>query len=628
VHIDREATLKSAEKLLRQGKLEAAIAEYVRLTTAQPGDWTSVNALGDLYLRAGQGDRAVAQFARVGEHLVREGAFAKASAVYKKILRISPDDPRGVRGLALATEKQEARSPRRGAAAMAPDDADARMQAARDAQDASDVGRACSLLMEAAALYETQGRPSDALAAVAEASSIDPSNAGFRGRLLQMLIAQGELVQARYIARAVPELVMVAEAFEGMGRRTEALDTIAEAALLDPDNGSLRERVLQQFVDAGEIDRARRLARTPSDLLIVAEALNRQSRGSEVLEVVAEAVEREPQNVALREQLVSSCLAAGDLERAQESARTSRDWMLLAQALQRQGQAGDALAAMHEATQRDPHDAALHAEFVQACIAAGDMAQARHEARTKGEIVEVADALDVRGDADAALQMRADALRRDPDDPGLRVRLIRDYMRAGDRDRAHALLTIDVAGEDAELITLLARLEFGIGRLEEGRRALNHLLAVRSDRRDDLLALSGELALAGHTDAAFVCAELSAEAAAASGDSDRAAAGLRQFLEAAPRHVHALMKLIEVCVDAGLDEGMIAAQGQLADAYLAAGQAADARIIAEDLVLRAPWERASIERCLRALALCQDPDPERTIADLLAADSSFAFEDL
>jgi tetratricopeptide (TPR) repeat protein len=628
VHIDREATLKSAEKLLRQGKLDGAIAEYVRLVTAQPGDWTSVNALGDLYVRAGQMERAVAQFSRVGEHLVREGAFARASAVYKKILRISPDDPRGVRGLALAAEKQEARSPRRGAGAMAPDDADARMLAARDAQDASDVGRACSLLLEAAALYEAQGRPADALAAVAEASSIDPSNAELRGRMLRMLIAQGELVQARYVARVVPELVTVAEAFETMGRRAEALDTIAEAAVLDSDNGSLRERVLHQFVEAGEIERARRLARTPADLLIVAEALNRQSRGSEVLEVVAEAVEREPQNIALREQLVTSCLAAGDLGRAQESARTPRDWMLLAQALEQQGRPADALAAMHEATQRDPHDAALHAEFVQACIAAGNMAQARHEARTKSEIVEVADALEARGDADAALQMRADALRRDPDDPQLRVRLIRDYMRAGDRDRAHALLTIDVAGDDAELVTLLARLEFGIGRLEEGRRALNHLLAVRGDRRDDLLALSRELAADGHTDAAFICSELFAETAIASGDVKAAAAGLQEFLQRSPRHVPALMRLIEVCVDAGLDEPMTAAQGQLADAYLAAGQATDARIIAEDLVLRAPWERASVERCLRALALCQDPDPERTIADLLAAESSFAFEDL
>ena len=50
--IDREATLKQADKLIKQGKLDAAIAEYVRLIDDQPQDWTTINALGDLYLRA------------------------------------------------------------------------------------------------------------------------------------------------------------------------------------------------------------------------------------------------------------------------------------------------------------------------------------------------------------------------------------------------------------------------------------------------------------------------------------------------------------------------------------------------------------------------------------------------
>ena len=54
VAIDRDATLKQAEKLLRQGKLDGAIEEYVRLVDDQPQDWNSINALGDLYVRAGK----------------------------------------------------------------------------------------------------------------------------------------------------------------------------------------------------------------------------------------------------------------------------------------------------------------------------------------------------------------------------------------------------------------------------------------------------------------------------------------------------------------------------------------------------------------------------------------------
>ena len=52
--LDREDTLKKAEKLLRQGRLENAIAEYLRLVEDQPRDWNTANTLGDLYARANQ----------------------------------------------------------------------------------------------------------------------------------------------------------------------------------------------------------------------------------------------------------------------------------------------------------------------------------------------------------------------------------------------------------------------------------------------------------------------------------------------------------------------------------------------------------------------------------------------
>ena len=85
--VNRDATLKKAETLLRQGKLAGAIEEYVRLVEDQPTDWNSINALGDLYARAGDVDRAVAQFTAVADHLYDEGFYPKASALYKKALK-------------------------------------------------------------------------------------------------------------------------------------------------------------------------------------------------------------------------------------------------------------------------------------------------------------------------------------------------------------------------------------------------------------------------------------------------------------------------------------------------------------------------------------------------------------
>lgn len=56
---DREGTLRKAEKLLRQGKLDLAIAEYRAVIDDQPADWNTANTFGDLYVRAGQVDRAM-----------------------------------------------------------------------------------------------------------------------------------------------------------------------------------------------------------------------------------------------------------------------------------------------------------------------------------------------------------------------------------------------------------------------------------------------------------------------------------------------------------------------------------------------------------------------------------------
>lgn len=687
--IDRDSALKNAEKLLRAGKLEAAIVEYVRIVTDHPRDWSSVNALGDLYVRAGQPDRAVGQFIRVADHLRREGAIPRAAAVYKKILRIVPDDPRAVRGLAAITE-QKAETTRAARAAAEPersDDPDAKMKAARDAQDREDPERACELLVEAADLYLARGKRDDALAAIAEASGVDPSNAQLRQRMLQMLIDQGDIAQARYVARVVPEFLMVADAYEQKGNHAIALDIIAEAAAFDPENAGLRERVVREFVAGGEFDRARQLARSTAELLIVAEALGKQNRSAEVLDVIGEAVQREPDNTPLREQFIQACVGVGEMDRAKTLARTSGDWLILAGGFRQQGQPARALDAMREATERDPHNERLHTEFVRAAMEAGELGLARGAARTAAELLAVADALQQRGDAagarqartealrhdpqnadlraqlirecvatgdvdqarflartpaellaiaaqlDAqgrsaeALEMRAEAVDRDPSDRALRTSIIQECIRIGDMERARRFLTIETAGDDPELLRVLARLEFDAGRLEEGRAVLERLVIARPERRDDLIILSCELADARRVEPAFACADAFASLAALGGDWEGAAAGLQEFVTRVPHHIPALMKLIDVCVDGSLDGTMYAVQKQLTDAYLAAGQGAEARVIAEDLVLREPWVRANVDRCRRALTMTGAHEPDRAIADLLSADSAISLDD-
>jgi tetratricopeptide (TPR) repeat protein len=85
-------THRGIQRLLRRGDLDSAISRYVALVEANPADWTSVNALGDLYARNGNAHHAIAQFTRAADHFHAEGFLPKAAALYRKILKLRHDD--------------------------------------------------------------------------------------------------------------------------------------------------------------------------------------------------------------------------------------------------------------------------------------------------------------------------------------------------------------------------------------------------------------------------------------------------------------------------------------------------------------------------------------------------------
>jgi tetratricopeptide (TPR) repeat protein len=69
-----------------------AIPEYITHLERDPDDWTAVNGLAELYLRIGEDEAALTLLGRLGGHLQQEGFLARAAAVFKRVLRIRPDD--------------------------------------------------------------------------------------------------------------------------------------------------------------------------------------------------------------------------------------------------------------------------------------------------------------------------------------------------------------------------------------------------------------------------------------------------------------------------------------------------------------------------------------------------------
>ena len=408
--LDREDTLKKAEKLLRQGRLDGAIAEYVRIVAEFPRDWNTANALGDLYARGGQTEKAAEQYARIADHLMQEGFYSKAAALYKKLLKVRPDDENTQLQLAEISAKQ-------------------------------------GLLVDAKSYF-------------------------------------GAVVSKR----------------RARGDRAGTAEIVIRLGTLDPADIEARMAAAATVAEMGDEDGAAARYREIHDDL-------------------------------------------------REKGRTE-----------------EALAALREAVRLNPYD---------------------------------------------------------NDGRGI---LARALVEAGDLEAARSYLDRETAGSDPALLMALAEIELRSGSLDAARALLPELLASDKVLRTPLIDLAWSLT-GTHQESAFTCADAVVDDYIAQGQFDEAGAVLQEFVVRVPRHVPALLKLIEVCVDGGFESTMYEAQTQLTDAYLESGQASEARVVAEDLVAREPWEKAHIERFRSALVMLRVPDPDTLIAERLSGQSPFMATD-
>jgi tetratricopeptide (TPR) repeat protein len=88
---DKIKAMKNAERFLSQGKLRAAIGEYKKVIDDNPKDFSTLNIMGDLYVKNSESKEAVNCYRQVAEHYYGQGFANKAIAIYNKIARLEPD---------------------------------------------------------------------------------------------------------------------------------------------------------------------------------------------------------------------------------------------------------------------------------------------------------------------------------------------------------------------------------------------------------------------------------------------------------------------------------------------------------------------------------------------------------
>ncbi len=87
---DKVKAMRNAERFLSQGKIRSAISEYERIVENDPKDYSTLNTLGDLYVKNSEANEAVACYTKVAEHFSKQGFAQKAIAIYNKISRLKP----------------------------------------------------------------------------------------------------------------------------------------------------------------------------------------------------------------------------------------------------------------------------------------------------------------------------------------------------------------------------------------------------------------------------------------------------------------------------------------------------------------------------------------------------------
>lgn len=89
--LDKAQITKKAQDYVAKGQIDKAIAEWQKLL-AQRKDSSIYNAIGDLYLRKKEKEKAIEAFKEAAKLFREDGFYMKAIGIYKKILNINSSD--------------------------------------------------------------------------------------------------------------------------------------------------------------------------------------------------------------------------------------------------------------------------------------------------------------------------------------------------------------------------------------------------------------------------------------------------------------------------------------------------------------------------------------------------------
>jgi len=279
--------VEAAQKLLNQGKVAQAIAEYQNILKYEPRDQVTLMTIGELYIRQGETFQAIDYFERLAQIFVGDGFLTKAIAVYKRIAKLAPEEIRPLEKLADLYVQQGVMSEARPLFLQL---AEIHLKNNRHADAVSLLKKLLQaepdnirIQIRLADLYQVMGQAGEAIEAYVSASQralargdhaecekladkalkLEPQNLAAITVRARSYSAQGNFAKAEQLLSGLHDLEKGGEQTELLqdlllksGRWDKAISLATRVFVTDEKNFGPMQKVVESLIQVGQYDKA------------------------------------------------------------------------------------------------------------------------------------------------------------------------------------------------------------------------------------------------------------------------------------------------------------------------------------------------------------------------------------
>ena len=287
--------VEAAQKLLNQGKVAQAIAEYQNILKYEPRDQVTLMTIGELYIRQGETFQAIDYFERLAQIFVGDGFLTKAIAVYKRIAKLAPEEIRPLEKLADLYVQQGVMSEAR------------------------------PLFLQLAEIHLKNNRQAEAVSLLKKLLQAEPDNLRIQIRLADLYQAMGQTRDA------IETYVSASQRALARGDQGESEKLADKALKLEPNNLAAVIVKARSHSSQGNLAKAAQLLEQAADLEkggeqteLLLDLYLKNSDWDQASALAHRVFEADEKNFGPMQKVVESLLQSGNAEKAMEIMEKSR----------------------------------------------------------------------------------------------------------------------------------------------------------------------------------------------------------------------------------------------------------------------------------------------------------------